>query len=232
MERTPYDLPSHRKGCFFIIRELLQKYGKRVLFPSILCVIGLIFFLLSQDEPAQTSFELVSTIPEQQTNETNEKQLEEPKVAEPVKVLVDVKGAVKYPGVYELTTENRVVDAIEQAGGYVDKANPNAINHAQKLQDEMVIYIPLVGEEMENVENLISTAGTSTSEGGSSGKVNLNKAEEAELTTLPGIGPAKAKAILAYRQENGNFQKIEDLKEVSGIGDKTFEQLKDAIDVK
>ncbi|WP_332647341.1 helix-hairpin-helix domain-containing protein [Lysinibacillus sp. 54212] len=211
---------------------MLQKYGKRVLFPSILCVIGLIIFLLSQDEPAQTTFEPVSSIPEQQIIETNEKKPDEPVTAEPLKALVDVKGAVKYPGVYELTTEHRVVDAIEQAGGYVDKANPNAINHAQKLQDEMVIYIPLVGEDTEALETMITATGTPSSQETSSGKVNLNKAEEAELTTLPGIGPAKAQAILAYRQENGGFKTIEDLKEVTGIGDKTFEKLKDSIDIK
>lgn len=203
-----------------------------MLFPSILCVTGLIIFLLSQDEPAQTSYELFSTIPEQQTIEKNTQQPDEPIAVEPVKVLVDVKGAVKYPGVYELTTEHRIVDAIEQAGGYNDHANPNAINHAQKLQDEMVIYIPLVGEEIEPIENFGITAGASSAQESSSGKVNLNKAEEAELTSLPGVGPSKAQAIIAYRQENGGFKTIEDLKKVSGIGDKTFEKLKDSIYIK
>lgn len=214
------------KGCFFIIQNLIAKYGKRMMLPGILCVAGIFAFMYMQGNE-ESSFELIEEVEPVQAEP-----VEEPlETKEELRVLVDVKGAVKYPGVYELTDEDRVVDAITLAGGYADGANPSLINHAQKLQDEMVVYIPLQGEETEIA--IQSFAGSSDGGSGSEGaKVNINTADEAQLTTLPGIGPAKAKAILAYREEQGKFQTIEGLKEVSGIGDKTFEQLKDLIDIK
>ncbi|MGM9951117.1 MAG: helix-hairpin-helix domain-containing protein [Lysinibacillus sp.] len=175
-------------------------------------------------EEEESSFELIA-----EAEPVQAEPAEEP--VEALQVLVDVKGAVKYPGVYALTEEDRVVDAITLAGGYADGANPSLINHAQKLQDEMVIYIPLQGEETEIAIQSFTASGDSGG-GSDSTKVNINGADEAQLTTLPGIGPAKAKAILAHREEQGKFQTIEGLKEVSGIGDKTFEQLKDLIDIK
>ena len=214
------------KGCFFIIQNLIAKYGKRMMLPGILCVAGIFAFMYMQGNE-ESSFELIEEVEPVQAEP-----VEEPlETKEELRVLVDVKGAVKYPGVYELTDEDRVVDAITLAGGYADGANPSLINHAQKLQDEMVVYIPLQGEETEIA--IQSFAGSGDGGSGSEGaKVNINTADEAQLTTLPGIGPAKAKSILAYREEQGKFQTIEGLKEVSGIGDKTFEQLKDLIDIK
>ena len=214
------------KGCFFIIQNLIAKYGKRVLLPGILCVAGILAFMYMQEEE-ESSFELIEEVEPVQAEP-----VEEPvDTKEALRVLVDVKGAVKYPGVYELTDEDRVVDAVTLAGGYADRANPSLINHAQKLQDEMVIYIPMHGEETEIAIQSFAGSGDSNS-GSDSAKVNINTADEAQLTTLPGIGPAKAKAILSHREEQGKFQTIEGLKEVSGIGDKTFEQLKDLIDIK
>ncbi|MGX9135343.1 helix-hairpin-helix domain-containing protein [Rummeliibacillus sp. JY-2-4R] len=153
--------------------------------------------------------------------------------------MVDVKGAVKNPGVYKLDADSRVIDAILIAGGYAKNAQSRQINHAQKLQDEMVIYVPQKGEETEKVLNIAdqsSSSVPSTQNGGESANksselVNINTADEAGLTTLNGVGPAKAKAIIAYRTENGPFKTIEDLKNVTGIGEKTFESLKDFLSV-
>ena len=219
----------------FFILSFIEKYGKQLLIPTSIgiAIIGYIFFF--QDNPSQHSIETINTnstlaaIPPDETVQPTEVVDEIPQP-----LLVDVKGAVRYPGVYTLEEGQRIVDAIEMAGGYIEQANPSHINHAQKLQDEMVIYIPKIGEVLsESIEQLIQTpqqsSSTSTS---SSGKVNVNKAEESELTTLPGIGPSKAKAIIQYRTEQGTFQTIDDLKKVTGIGEKTFEQLKDLIDVK
>ncbi len=175
----------------------------------------------------QSSFELITEAEPVQA-EPQEELLEKKEAA---RVLVDVKGAVNYPGVYTLTDEDRVVDAITVAGGYIEGADSSLINHAQKLQDEMVIYIPVKGEETEAVVQnfaVMSLGGQSSGDA----KVNINTADETQLTTLPGIGPAKAKAIISHREEQGTFQTVEGLKEVSGIGDKTFEQLKDLIDIK
>lgn len=210
---------------FFIINNLIAKYGKRVLLPSVLCVAGFIVFIMLQREES-SSFELITEAEPVQPEPQEE--LQEKKEA--ARVLVDVKGAVSYPGVYTLTDEDRVVDAITAAGGYVEGADSSLINHAQKLQDEMVIYIPVKGEQTEAVvQNIAVKSPGSQSE---DAKININTADETQLTTLPGIGPAKAKAIISHREEQGTFQTVNGLKEVSGIGDKTFEQLKDLIDIK
>lgn len=211
---------------FTIIQNVIAKYGKRVLLPGILCVTGIIAFAFLQDDE-ESSHEFITEIEQQPIEAVAEVAEEEPQSK---RVIVDVKGAVKYPGVYELTDADRVVDAITLAGGYMDGANASLINHAQKLQDEMVIYIPLQGEEPAIAIQQFS--GSTSSTQADSGKININVADETQLTTLPGIGPAKAKAIIAHREEQGKFQSIEGLKDVTGIGDKTFEQLKDLIDIK
>ncbi|MFF5995587.1 helix-hairpin-helix domain-containing protein [Lysinibacillus sp. KU-BSD001] len=200
-----------------------------MLLPSILCVTGIIAFTFLREEE-EPSFEFITEV-EQEPIEVVAQEIEVEQ--QPQRILVDVKGAVNYPGVYELTEADRVVDAIKLAGGYVDGANAQLINHAQKLQDEMVIYIPLEGQDTElDMQQFISSASSSSADSSSSGKVNINTADETQLTTLPGIGPAKAKAIIAHRDEHGKFQAIDGLKNVTGIGDKTFEQLKDLIDIK
>ena len=141
-------------------------------------------------------------------------------------LVVDVKGAIKSPGVYEMKLGDRVIDVIEQAGGLHENADSNNINFAMKLVDEMVLYIPIVGEET----TLEPTVGGVQNQG--DGKVNLNKASEAELQTLTGVGPAKATAIIEYRDQNGGFKKVEEIMEISGIGEKTFEKFKDQITVR
>lgn len=209
-----------------MLQPFLKKHGKRFAAPLVICAVIIVYFL-SREEPAST-IQLIEPVVESPAE-----------VAAPVEeiptilpVVVDVKGAVLYPGVYELTEADRIVDAITAAGGYTEGADPTLINHAQKLQDEMVIYIPKKGEQrQEDIPQLVQVAG-STGSIAKGGKINLNAASEAELTTLPGIGPAKATAIIGYRNDVGKFQTVEDLKNVSGIGDKTFEQLRDLIDVK
>lgn len=215
-----------------MIQSLWQKYGKSVLLPSVLAIIGLCYFFFFRTDSSPPQEELIETI---QPTEQIE-MIEPAQEAVLAQVLVDVKGAVLHPGVYTLNEEQRIIDAVNLAGGYLTNADTQLINHAQKVQDEMVIYIPVKGEKLDEVTSgfiSMPTAGTSTSGGSAKdGKVNLNQADEAALTTLSGIGPSKAKSIIAYREENGGFQTIEDLKKVTGIGDKTYEKLKDSISVK
>lgn len=215
-----------------MFQSLWQKYGKSVLLPGVLVIIGLCYFYFSSIDSSPPQEELIETI-----QSTEPKDIIEPaEEAVLAQVLVDVKGAVLHPGVYALKEEQRIIDAVKLAGGYLTDADTQLINHAQKVQDEMVIYIPVKGEKLDEVTSGFismptaepSTGGTSTKDG----KVNLNKADEAALTTLSGIGPSKAQSIIAYREENGGFQTIEDLKKVTGIGDKTYEKLKDSISVK
>lgn len=141
-------------------------------------------------------------------------------------IIVDVKGEVKKPGVYEVSPSSRVNDVIQLAGGFTKEADENQINLAQKVEDEMVIIIPKIGDEKATISSTVSSAGVDES------KVNINQATKEELETLPGIGPAKAQAILDFREENGHFKEVEDLLQVNGIGEKTLENLQEHIAVR
>jgi len=149
------------------------------------------------------------------------------------KLVIDIKGEVKRPGVYELDEGSRVIDAINLAGGVTDQGVTTTINLAEKLQDGMVIYIPSQKElEKGNVPQLTSpTSGSVEGNNSSSALVNINKATASELTSLPGIGPSKAEAIIKHREKHGPFKKKEDLLKVSGIGPKLFERVKDLIEL-
>jgi competence protein ComEA len=149
---------------------------------------------------------------------------ETPSVPDSTRILIDVKGAVKKPGVYHASPDKRVIDIIELAGGLSESADTSGVNFAQKLQDEMIVYVPAKGGEAGG-----TASGTSVASG--NGKININRANETELQEIPGIGPSKAAAIIEYREKNGPFKKPEELKEISGIGDKTFEKLEGAITV-
>ncbi|MDC7719883.1 helix-hairpin-helix domain-containing protein [Priestia megaterium] len=144
-------------------------------------------------------------------------------------VMVDIKGAVQKPGVYQLPKDARVKDALAQAGGATKEADLRQLNLASKLQDEMAVYIPAAGEEIppSSPVSSISSSGTSNDQP----LVNINTANTDELQTLNGIGPSKASAIISYREENGLFQTVEDLGQVSGIGEKSLEKIKAQITV-
>ena len=133
---------------------------------------------------------------------------------------VYVCGAVVNPGVYELPKGSRIVAAVEAAGGFLPDAATEAINLAEHLQDGMQIVVP-TKEEAEKAKAEAAR--------GADGRVNLNTASVAELCTLRGIGEAKAEAILAYRTELGAFSSIEQIKEVTGIGEGLFNQIKSSI---
>ncbi|WP_394187679.1 helix-hairpin-helix domain-containing protein [Paenisporosarcina quisquiliarum] len=142
-------------------------------------------------------------------------------------VVVDVKGQVALPGVYTLSANKRVLDAITLAGGLLPTADERMLNLAAKLVDEMVIYVPNEGEQTSFSGPIVQVPEASSD----SDLININASDENELMTLSGIGPSKAKAIIIYREENGLFKSIEQLKEVSGIGDQTFEAIKDFISI-
>ena len=141
-------------------------------------------------------------------------------------VIVDVKGEVNLPGVYQLTTGERVMDAIMKAGGFTEEANSHHVNLAALVTDEMVIYVPKQGEE---VDVAVTTQPINSSSSESEGKININSATEEELTKLTGIGPSKAKAIVRYREEHGFFKSVDELVNVSGIGEKSLANIRDEI---
>lgn len=138
--------------------------------------------------------------------------------AEEPSIYVYVCGQVMNPGVYELSEDARVIDAVIAAGGMTEAADQTYLNQAAVLGDGQKIYVPGV-EEME-VMNI-----------GSSGKISLNRAGVAELTTLTGVGEAKAEAIIQYREANGGFKSIEEIMNIEGIKEGVFNKIKDKISV-
>ena len=139
-------------------------------------------------------------------------------------IFVDIKGAVKNPGVYQMKVGDRVKDAIDAAGGLTAEADSQKVNLAQRVEDQMVIVVPKVGEEAEAIP-----AGATSKEASKEGKVNINTATVEELKTLKGVGEKKAEAIIEYRKKNGSFKTKEDLMKVRGIGKKLFESFEERI---
>ena len=139
-------------------------------------------------------------------------------------IFVDIKGAVKNPGVYQMKVGDRVKDALDAAGGLTAEADSQKVNLAQRVEDQMVIVVPKVGEEAEAIP-----AGATSKEASKEGKVNINTATVEELKTLKGVGEKKAEAIIEYRKKNGSFKTKEDLMKVRGIGKKLFESFEERI---
>lgn len=148
----------------------------------------------------------------------------DPTAATGAVVYVHVLGEVIEPGVFQLRDGDRVIDAIAAAGGFTATADQQAVNLARFLSDGEQILVP--------VQGAAPTAGPAPGEGGTvGGKVNINTASSAELETLPRVGPAMAERIIAWRDTNGRFSSVDDLLSVTGIGDKTFEALRDLVTV-
>jgi len=148
-------------------------------------------------------------------------------------IMIHVAGEVVNPGVYQVSTDSRVVHAVELAGGATSLANLDSINLASPIQDGQKIYIPSVLDKINQIKggNSGSNNVGSTS-GNSSGKININTASQGKLEELSGIGPSKADSIIDYRNDNGPFKNVDELLNVSGIGDKTLEKIKDDIVVR
>ena len=144
-------------------------------------------------------------------------------------LIVDVRGAVNKPGVYTLTVGSRVQDALTAAGDVLGNADTRALNLARKLNDGEQIYVPLVGEATIAPPTAAAKSSAARTPTAPLGKININTATLEQLDTLPGIGPAIAQRIIDYRTQNGDFKKIDDLKNVRGIGDVMFDQIKDLV---
>lgn len=187
--------------------------------------------------------DLENSIPEQEEVEKQQTYSDD-------RILVHVSGAVNKEGVVELRVDSRISDAIEKAGGIKEEASMEDINLAYKLEDGMKIHIS-TKQEQENNHNtkpentveqmteqyiITSSGGVNQEEKKESGstrqtKVNINTATQTQLETLPGIGPSTATKIISYRKEKGKFNKIEDIKEVSGIGESKYHKIKDLISI-
>ncbi len=164
-----------------------------------------------------------------------EEEIEENSQEEPKYYKVDVKGSVKNPGVYELEIGSRVIDAINSAGGLLDDADTSKNNLSMLIEDEMVIVV-YSKDEVKNSNNNIVTNDSGINHNSeeinkenNNIKISINYGTLEQLMSLPGIGAAKANKIIDYRNKNGLFRKIEDIMEVSGIGEAIFAKIKDYI---
>jgi competence protein ComEA len=142
-----------------------------------------------------------------------------------VTLIVDVAGAVKEPGVYEFAEGDRVIDAIERAGGSLPKAELSLLNLAAPLADGTQILVPKAGP------TAVSGVPGGTTPGSSGGLINVNTASATELETLSGIGEVLAATIIEYRTQNGPFASVEELMDVSGIGPATLDEIRDQVTV-
>jgi competence protein ComEA len=201
---------------------------KMYLFAAVIVVFGGIYYVYFYDiTPTDSSIKRV----ESNLKTGAAKKEEENKKVQTEKIIVDVKGQIKHPGVYQSNVGERVIDVVTRAGGLTENADEGQVNFAEHVVDEMVIFIPAKGQEGQfaagqGIGNIASSGGSTSN---NQGKMDLNKADLNELQNLPGIGPAKAAAIIEYREKSGKFKAVEDLKNITGIGDKTFEKLKDLI---
>ena len=152
------------------------------------------------------------------------------------KIIIHITGAVNKEGIVELEENARLADAIEKAGGTKENADISSMNLATILEDGMKIHIPTIEETKSmNQNNTSLQTNIQTEEIATNTKkqekININTADEEQLDTLPGIGPSTASKIIEYRKEKGKFKSIEEIKEVSGIGDAKFEKIKNLIKV-
>lgn len=193
---------------------------------------GWLVFNSGEEDTAKDALAMQQTQPiEAHQAKSKSKDKKEQKEQTSQKIIVDIKGAVKKPNTYEMQSDDRMKQLLDKAEP-LKTADLSRVNLAEKLTDQKMIYIPSQGEAASTNSSHASqqdhTSATSASQNIS---VNLNTADEKELTQIPGIGPSKAQTIIKHREENGPFQSVENLKDVKGIGEKTFEKLKDYLTV-
>lgn len=189
------------------------------------------FFLLkptSQTSVKETNLPAeVAAVSKDSSSEKEVKKEEKDESPEQDLITVDVKGAVKSPGIYDLPVGSRVHDAVQKAGGLTEEADSKSLNLAQKVSDEALVYVPTKGEEETSQQTASGTTPSTSKEK----KVNLNKASLEELKQVKGLGGKRAQDIIDHREANGKFKSVDELKKVSGIGAKTIEKLKDYVTV-
>lgn len=203
------------------IHELLMKHKMKVGICIMILMAVLLIYLSSSKkpvEPLESLAEEKQAVEKVVTTEEPDKEL-----------IVDIKGAVKHPGVYPSRENQRVNDVIVLAQPR-ENADLEAVNLSMLLTDQMVIYVPFKGEVKEEKFAMYHTeAGSKT--GPENEVININKATETELQEIPGIGPKKAADILLYREQHGGFKSKEEMKEIKGIGDKTYMTLEPFIEL-
>lgn len=193
--------------------------------------------LSGNETDGETEREGESATESESETETVTLQVDDDSIDTDSAVIKDIKvyvcGAVQRPDVYEISADSRIVDAVSAAGGFAIDAYPEAMNLAETVSDGSRIYVP-TKEEVDALAVVYSDTGSGSGDttSDSTGRVNINTATLEELTTLPGIGDTRARAIIDYREQNGAFGNIEDIMQVTGIKEKSFSKIKDSICVK
>lgn len=215
----------------------LTKKQKIIISIVIIILFTLVLIYVYQNLYVDDSEIILSNNINDVTQNTNEIETIEEKNDEEI-VVVHVIGEVNNPGVVTLPEGSRIIDAINMAGGKTEEADLSKINLAYIVEDGTQIYIPRINENLNQVNLISDGAGigviindSDVEENKVEAKVNINTANKEKLETLPGIGETTAQKIIDYRESNGKFKTIEDIKNVSGIGDAKYESLKDKITV-
>ena len=204
--------------------EKIKEYKIIVICASLGLVLGGFFLLkpVAQTPAKESNLQTeVTTVSKDEKEDKNQKE----EVVEQDLITVDVKGAVKSPGIYDLPVGSRINDAVQKAGGLTDNADSKSINLAQRISDEALVYVP-TKEETTSQEAHSNASNTKENK-----KVNLNKASLEELKQVKGLGAKRAQDIIDHRESNGKFKSVDELKKVSGIGAKTIEKLKEYVTV-
>lgn len=220
--------------------EKISYYKKYLILASCLAlfaVAGIGYFMLNNNDSVITEVLAETTSPTSAVKEEN------------TKLYFDIKGSVKKPGVYEFTQGDKIIDAINKAGGLTKNATTNNLNLSKKLTNEMVIYVFSKNEltttkalepvnnaseckcETIEINNCVDKNTTNESTNNETSKININTDNKERLMTISGIGSSKADAIIEYRTKNGNFKTTEDIMNVSGISKTIYDKIKDTITV-
>ena len=212
------------------IIEKIKEYKIIVICAGLGLLVGGFFLLKPSSQTSVKETNLQAEVAAFSKETSTEKEVKKEEKEEPLEqeqITVDVKGAVKSPGIYDLPVGSRVHDAVQRAGGLTEEADSKSLNLAQKVSDEALVYVPTKGEEAASQQ---ATSGTTASTSKDK-KVNLNKASLEELKQVKGLGGKRAQDIIDHREANGKFKSVDELKKVSGIGAKTIEKLKDYVTV-
>ena len=208
------------------IIEKIKEYKIIVICTGLGLLVGGFFLLKPAPHTPVKETNLQAEVTAVSKDSSTEKEVKEEPVEQDL-ITVDVKGAVKAPGIYDLPVGSRVNDAVQKAGGLTEQADSKSLNLAQKVSDEALVYVPTKGEEGASQQTSSGTASSTSKDK----KVNLNKASLDELKQVKGLGGKRAQDIIDHREANGKFKSVDELKKVSGIGAKTIEKLKDYVTV-
>ena len=231
---------------FDLVKSFLQKYFLLIIM-FLLSLTSLGFSLYNTYYLSNQYSKETVTLPDNLLEESSKEETKELESIPEEKYYVDIKGYVKKPGVYEVSKTSIVNDCLKLAGGLLKNADTTTINLSKPVSAAMVIYVPKKNEVIKSTTDKTTTTTTEipnnaaipdnsntssdTSSATTNLKINLNTASKEELTKLSGIGEAKAQDIIDYRNTNGSFKTIEEIKNISGIGDALFAKIKDNITI-